>query len=90
MHATTAPRSFDGLSGALPNGMPRMEVPHEVLDSIRENKARCVADRRCSLGRASAAVLHLRCGHALLQDVVAPTMHTALASSAVTNLCRSA
>lgn len=48
-----------------------------MLDSIRENKARCVADRRCSLGRASAAVLHLRCGHALLQDVVVPTMHTA-------------
>lgn len=29
---------FDGLSGALPNGMPRMDVPAEVLDSIRTNK----------------------------------------------------
>eukprot|EP00878_Enallax_costatus_P008185 GHUV01008558.1.p1 GENE.GHUV01008558.1~~GHUV01008558.1.p1 ORF type:complete len:350 (+),score=79.36 GHUV01008558.1:142-1191(+) len=29
---------FDGLSGALPNGQPRMEVPEEVLDSIRTNK----------------------------------------------------
>jgi hypothetical protein len=31
---------FDGLSGALPDGMPRMEVPAEVLDSIRKNKVR--------------------------------------------------
>ncbi|KAF8056351.1 IDH1 [Scenedesmus sp. PABB004] len=29
---------FDGLSGALPDGMPRMDVPPEVLDSIRANK----------------------------------------------------
>lgn len=29
---------FDGLSGALPNGMPRMDVPAEVLQSIRNNK----------------------------------------------------
>jgi hypothetical protein len=31
---------FDGLSGSLPNGMPRMEVPPEVLDSIRNNGVR--------------------------------------------------
>ncbi|WIA35017.1 hypothetical protein OEZ86_003511 [Tetradesmus obliquus] len=29
---------FDGLSGAMPDGMPRLEVPAEVLDSIRKNK----------------------------------------------------
>jgi hypothetical protein len=29
---------FDGLSGAMPDGMPRLEVPAEVLDSIRRNK----------------------------------------------------
>eukprot|EP00882_Tetradesmus_deserticola_P002258 GHRQ01002411.1.p1 GENE.GHRQ01002411.1~~GHRQ01002411.1.p1 ORF type:complete len:384 (+),score=177.88 GHRQ01002411.1:174-1325(+) len=29
---------FDGLSGAMPDGMPRMEVPAEVEDSIRKNK----------------------------------------------------
>jgi hypothetical protein len=31
------PTRFDGLSGSLPNGMPRLEVPQEVLDSIRTN-----------------------------------------------------
>eukprot|EP00879_Flechtneria_rotunda_P021780 GHRR01022966.1.p1 GENE.GHRR01022966.1~~GHRR01022966.1.p1 ORF type:complete len:173 (+),score=38.26 GHRR01022966.1:266-784(+) len=29
---------FDGLSGALPDGMPRLEVPSEILQSIRQNK----------------------------------------------------
>lgn len=29
---------FDGLSGAMPDGMPRLEVSTEVLDSIRKNK----------------------------------------------------
>eukprot|EP00775_Hariotina_reticulata_P006917 gene6917-7135_t len=29
---------FDGLSGALPDGMPRMDVPKDMLDSIRRNK----------------------------------------------------
>ncbi|KAI8474612.1 MAG: isocitrate dehydrogenase, NAD-dependent [Monoraphidium minutum] len=28
---------FDGMSGALPDGSPRIEVPKEVLDSIRKN-----------------------------------------------------
>jgi hypothetical protein len=31
---------FDGLSGAHPDGSPRMEVPKEVLDSIRKNGVR--------------------------------------------------
>jgi hypothetical protein len=28
---------FDGLSGGMPDGTPRTEVPPEVLDSIRKN-----------------------------------------------------
>ncbi|KIY96837.1 isocitrate dehydrogenase (NAD+) [Monoraphidium neglectum] len=28
---------FDGLSGSLPDGTPRLEVPKDVLDSIRKN-----------------------------------------------------
>lgn len=31
---------FDGLSGAMPDGTPRMEVPAEIEDSIRKNKVR--------------------------------------------------
>jgi hypothetical protein len=43
-------RRFDGLSGSTADGMPRTEVPQEILDSIKANGVSAMCVMWCGRG----------------------------------------